>query len=307
VSGFQQARVDLGVHLRQLREAAHLSGKDLAERLGWQPSKVSRIENARQTATEDDVVVWAQAVQAGPETFDGLIEQAVGLQAHQDTWRQRHKSGLAALQEDVKDLESRTRLLRVFEPGLVIGLLQTAEYARHIFSKVRRLYDTTDDIDAAIRVRMQRQEILYDPGRRFRFVMPESALRYRLAPLEVMRGQLDRLLAVTTLPNVEFGIIPFEAPLPSALVNSFYIYNDSTVGVPTRTKDLLLRDPDDVAFYAQAFEELCEVASFHEAARAVIVGVIDEGLGRHREHARNHALDHSRDHGRERIREQSPG
>ncbi|GII54699.1 transcriptional regulator [Planotetraspora thailandica] len=276
MSSFQQARIDLGVQLRQLRETAHLSGKDLAEHLGWQPSKVSRIENARQTATEDDVVLWAQAVRAAPATVDGLIEQAVGLMAQQDTWRQRHKGGLAALQEEIRDLESRTRVLRAFEPGVVIGLLQTAEYARHIFSKVRRLYETTDDIDAAIRVRMQRQEILYDPARRFRFVMPEAVLRYRLAPLDVMRGQLDRLLAVTTLPNVEFGIIPFEAPLPSALVNSFYIYNDSIVGVATRTKDLLLRDADDVAFYAQSFEEFCEVAAFREAARALIVGIIED-------------------------------
>ncbi|MEZ0072503.1 helix-turn-helix domain-containing protein [Planotetraspora sp. GP83] len=276
MSSFQQARIDLGAQLRQLRENAHLSGKDLAERLGWQPSKVSRIENARQTATEDDVVVWTQAVRAGPETVDGLIAQTVGLLEQQDSWRQRHKSGLAALQEDIRDLESRTKLFRVFEPGVVIGLLQTAEYARHIFSKVRRLYETTDDIDAAIRVRMQRQEILYDPSRRFRFIMPESVLRYRLAPSDVMRGQLDRLLAVTTLPNVEFGIVPFEAPLPAALVNAFWIYNDSMVGVATRTKDLVLRDPDDVAFYAQAFEEFCEVAAYGDAARAVIVRVLDD-------------------------------
>jgi len=276
VSGFQQARIDLGVQLRQLRESAHLSGKDLAERLGWQPSKVSRIENARQTATEDDVVVWAQAVSAGPETVDNLIEQAVGLLERQDTWRHRHKSGLAALQEDVRDLESRTRLFRVFEPGVVIGLLQTAEYARNIFTKVRRIYESTDDIDAAIRVRMQRQEILYDPARRFRFVAPESVLRYRLAPDEVMRGQMDRLLAVTTLPNVEFGIVPFEAQLPSALINSFWIYNDTMVSVATRTKDLMLRDAEDVAFYAQAFEELCEVAVFRERARSLIVRVLDD-------------------------------
>ncbi|MCT9929334.1 helix-turn-helix transcriptional regulator [Planotetraspora sp. A-T 1434] len=276
MSSFQQARIDLGAQLRQLRENAHLSGKDLAERLGWQPSKVSRIENARQTATEDDVVVWAQAVRVGPETVDGLIAQAAGLLERQDSWRQRHKSGLAALQEDIRDLESRTKLFRVFEPGVVIGLLQTAEYARHIFSKVRRLYETTDDIDAAIRVRMQRQEILYDPSRRFRFIMPEAVLRYRLAPPDVMRGQLDRLLAVTTLPNVEFGILPFEAPLPAALVNGFWIYNDSMVGVATRTKDLVLRDPDDVAFYAHAFEEFCEVAAHSDAARAVIVRVLDD-------------------------------
>ncbi|GAA0369221.1 helix-turn-helix transcriptional regulator [Microbispora corallina] len=279
MSGFQQARIDLGAQLRQLRENARLSGKDLAERLRWQPSKVSRIENARQTATEDDVVVWGQAVQADPDTIDELIRQAAGLLERQDSWRQRHRSGLEALQEDIRDLESRTRLFRVFEPGVVIGLLQTAEYARHIFSKVRRLYETTDDVDAAIRVRMQRQEILYDQGRRFRFVVPEAVLRYRLAPPDVMRGQLDRLIAVTTLPNVEFGIVPFAAPLPSAPLNSFWIYNDSLVGVATRTRDLLLRDAEDVAFYAQAFEEYCEVAVFRDAARALIVRALDGYAG----------------------------
>ncbi|MEW9529783.1 helix-turn-helix domain-containing protein [Microbispora sp. NPDC049125] len=276
MSGFQQARVDLGARLRQLREDAHLSGKDLAERLRWQPSKVSRIENARQTATEDDVVAWGQAVEADPETMETLIQSAAALVDRHDSWRQRHKSGLSGLQEDVRELEASTRLFRVFEPGVVIGLLQTAEYSRHIFAKVRRLYQTTDDVDAAIRVRMQRQEILYDQARRFRFVMPESVLRYRLAPPDVMRGQLDRLLAVTTLPNVEFGILPFEAPLPAALMNAFWIYNDSLVGVATRTRDLLLRDPEDIAFYAQAFEEFCEVAAFRDAARTLIVRALDD-------------------------------
>ncbi|MBE3009726.1 helix-turn-helix domain-containing protein [Microbispora sp. NEAU-D428] len=276
MSGFHQARMDLGAQLRQLRENARLSGKDLAERLRWQPSKVSRIENARQTATEDDVALWGKAVEADPQTIDGLIRQAAGLLERQDSWRQRHRNGLAALQEDVRDLETRTRLFRAFEPGVVIGLLQTTEYARHIFGKVRRVYESTDDVDDAIRVRMRRQEILYDPARRFRFVMPEAVLRYRLAPPDVMRGQLDRLIAVTTLPNVEFGLLPFEAQLPSALMNSFWIYDDCMVGVATRTRDLLLRDAEDIAFYAQAFEEFCEVAAFRDDARALIVRALDD-------------------------------
>ncbi|WP_182899309.1 helix-turn-helix transcriptional regulator [Microbispora sp. H10830] len=276
MSGFHQARMDLGAQLRRLRENARLSGKDLAERLRWQPSKVSRIENARQTATEDDVAAWGKAVDADPQAIDGLVRQAAGLLERQDSWRQRHRNGLAALQEDVRDLEARTRLFRAFEPGVVIGLLQTTEYARHIFGKVRRVRESTDDVDDAIRVRMRRQEILYDPARRFRFVMPEAVLRYRLAPPDVMRGQLDRLIAVTTLPNVEFGLLPFEAQLPSALMNSFWIYDDCLVGVATRTRDLLLRDAEDVAFYAQAFEEFCEVAAFRDDARALIVRALDD-------------------------------
>ncbi|GAA2863780.1 helix-turn-helix transcriptional regulator [Streptosporangium fragile] len=276
MSGFQQARIDLGVRLRHLREAAHLSGKDLAERLKWQASKVSRIENARQTITEEDIAQWAQAVQAAPDVVEELVEQASGLLERQDSWRQRHRSGLAAVQEDIRDMEARTTLLRAFEPGVVIGLLQTTEYARSVFTRIKRLYQAPDEIDAAIRVRMQRQDILYDQSRRFRFIVPEAVLRYRLAPLDVMRGQLDRLLAVTALPNVEFGVVPFETPLPSALLNGFWIYDDDHVRVPTRTRDLLLRDPEDVAFYARAFEEFCAVAAFREDARSVIVRVLHD-------------------------------
>ncbi|GAA1685504.1 helix-turn-helix transcriptional regulator [Nonomuraea maheshkhaliensis] len=273
MTSFQQARIDLGSQLRQLREAAHLSGKELAERLRWQPSKVSRLENARQTATEDDVVVWAQAVGASPDTTDGLLRQSIALLERHDDWKQRHRSGLAALQEDVRDLESRTKLFRVFEPGIIVGLLQTSEYARHVFQKVKRLYSAADQIDAAVRVRMQRQEILYDRTRTFRFVVSEAALRTALAPPEVMRGQLNRLLAVSTLPNVEFGVIPFGTELPANPVNGFWIYNEAMVAVATMTKDLILRDPDDIAFYVRAFDDYAKVAEFEESGREVIMAI----------------------------------
>ncbi|MCK2217221.1 helix-turn-helix domain-containing protein [Actinomadura sp. ATCC 31491] len=274
MTSFQQARIDLGGQLRQLREAAHLSGKDLAERLHWQPSKVSRLENARQTPTEDDVVVWAQAVGAAPDTTDDLISQALALAERHDSWKQRYRSGLAAIQEDMRDLEARTKLFRAFEPGIVMGLLQTAEYARHVFRKVKRLYSAADQIDAAVRVRMQRQEILYDRSRTFRFVVPEAALRTMLAPADVMRGQIDRLLAVSTLPNVEFGVIPSGAELPAAPINGFWIYNDAMVGVATMTKDLVLRDPDDIAFYVQAFDDFAKVAAFDDDGREVMIRIL---------------------------------
>ncbi|MCA2220575.1 helix-turn-helix domain-containing protein [Nonomuraea aurantiaca] len=276
MTSFQQARVDLGSQLRQLREAAHLSGKELAERLRWQPSKVSRLENARQTATEDDVVVWAAAVHAPSETADDLIRQSIALLERHDDWKQRHRSGLAALQEDIRDLEARTKLFRVFEPAIVIGLLQTSEYARHVFRKVKRLYSAADQIDAAVRVRMQRQEILYDRSRTFRFVVTESALRTRIAPLDVMHGQLDRLLAVSTLPNVEFGVIPFSTEIPSSPINGFWIYNEAMIGLATMTKDLVLRDPDDIAFYVRAFEDYAKCAEFDEAGRDVIIRILND-------------------------------
>jgi transcriptional regulator with XRE-family HTH domain len=46
---FQSARVALGARLRELRVEAGLGGKGIAETLGWQRSKVSRLENGKQT------------------------------------------------------------------------------------------------------------------------------------------------------------------------------------------------------------------------------------------------------------------
>ena len=123
---------------------------------------------------------------------------------------------------------------------------------------------------------MQRQEILYDRNRTFRFVLTESALRTRLAPLDVMHGQLDRLLAVSTLPNVEFGVIPFRHRSPPSLINGFWIYDEAMIGLATMTKDLILRDPDDIAFYVRAFEDYAKCADFDEGGRDVIISILDD-------------------------------
>jgi hypothetical protein len=45
----------LARELRLLREAAELHGKDVAERMGWSPSKVSRIETGRTGISSADL------------------------------------------------------------------------------------------------------------------------------------------------------------------------------------------------------------------------------------------------------------
>ncbi|MFI6480664.1 helix-turn-helix domain-containing protein [Nonomuraea sp. NPDC050663] len=273
MSSFQQARLELGAQLRQLREAAGMSGKELAERLGWQPSKISRLENGRQSATEVDVLAWTGAVGAAPETLTELRRRAGEVESKRADWRHWSTGGMAATQEDVREREARTQVFRVFEPGVVIGLLQAAEYARHIFMSVKREFGATGEIDAAVRVRMQRQEILYDRSRSFRFVMPEAALRTKLAPADVMQAQMDRLLAVSTLPTMELGIIPFENQLPSVPLTGFWIFDERMIMVPTRSKEISSTERADLDFYGKVFEEYHKAAVFGEEARSVIMRV----------------------------------
>ena len=41
--------------------------------------------------------------------------------------------------------------------------------------------------------RLARQRYLYEPGKRFEFLLTEAVLRFLITPPDVMRGQLDRL------------------------------------------------------------------------------------------------------------------
>ena len=55
-----EARKALGKRLRELRRAAGLTGRQLADALSWPPSKVSKLENGRQTPSDDDVRAWTR-------------------------------------------------------------------------------------------------------------------------------------------------------------------------------------------------------------------------------------------------------
>ena len=142
------------------------------------------------------------------------------------TFRTRLASGLAAVQESVRGLESTARTLRNFQPGIVPGLLQTAEYARRIMGFANTIGDTDTDIAAAVTARLARQQALHDPERRFEFLMTEAALRFRPGPREVLTAQLDHLAAVVTLEQITFGVIPADAEMHAITRCGFVLYED---------------------------------------------------------------------------------
>ncbi len=140
------------------------------------------------------------------------------------------------------------------------GLLQTAEYARHRIAEMPALHKVPEDVDQAVAVRMQRQQALYDPAKRFHFILSEAVLHSRLCPDGVFAGQLDRLIALSSLGNVRLGILPFTARLPLAPLNGFWIFDDGLVTFETIAAELHIRDPEQIALYVRAFEQFAAAA-----------------------------------------------
>jgi hypothetical protein len=100
---------------------------------------------------------------------------------------------------------------------------------------------------------MERQRVLYTGARRFAFVLEEQTLRTRVGDTEVMLGQLDRVLAVMSLPRVSLGIIPASGERRCLAQGSFWIFDKERVHVEGTSAGLDITQHREIAVYAKAF------------------------------------------------------
>lgn len=277
-SNVHEARSALGKRLRELRQHANMSGRQLAESLSWPPSKVSKLENGRQTPTDDDIRAWAGATDGRGQTA-ALLASLHTLEVQYAEWQRILRTGLRPHQQELIEWDAKTRLFRAFEPTVIPGLLQTAEYARARFAEGVRRMKLPNDIDEAVAARVQRQEVLYRPDKRFHFVLTEAALRFRLCSPAVMLGQFDRLISFSQLPNVRLGIIGFRTQYATAPWHGFWLYDDQRVLVETYSAEVDLRQPPEIELYGGTFEQLAAVASYGRPARAIINAAADDLAG----------------------------
>lgn len=268
-TSFEKRRAEFGEQLRQLRDAAGLNGKEFAAVLGWNAPKVSKIERGRQTASPEDLEAWLSALHVPAAMADQLHSDLETLQEEYVTWKNKVRAGHRARQEESVEREAKARLIRAVDVGVVPGLVQTADYARHVLLAHANLHGGGNDIADAVRARMRRQQVLYEPDKTIEILTTESALLHPVAPPEVMAGQISRLMAVIGVPNVRFGILPTHVRLPYMLMHGYWIVDDLAM-VETVTGELTVPDPDEVATYNQLTDMLWSAAAEGERARAIL-------------------------------------
>lgn len=264
---FQQAREALGLRLRELRGAK--TQRELAAVLGWPQAKVSKLETGRQTATPEDLTAWARAMQQ-PATAEELLARLQGLETHVRSWRRQLRAGHRPVQDTLTVEYEQSTVLRAWQGAMVVGILQTPDYARHVFARMSELQQSPRDVEAAVRARMRRQELLYQPGREFHLLMWEAALLAGVAPPDVLAAQLDRLASVIGLDTVRLGIIPVSAQLGVPPANGFWLYDDRLTIVEEWHAELWLNDADTVALYRRVWETLNKSAVYGAHARRII-------------------------------------
>jgi transcriptional regulator with XRE-family HTH domain len=267
----------LGAELRRLREQAGLPGRQLAEQIGVSQSKISRIESGATLPTIPEVTGWTAAVSASEDVASRAVALAEAAYTEVHPWDVAMR-GHGHLQDDIQQIEARSRAVLVYEPTLVPGLLQTAEYARRVVAMFEPAY-AEPDIPGVTASRVDRQAALFDPAREFGFLITEAALRWRPGPPSLMLAQLDRIASVATLGNVVIGVVPQSARALTHVPHGFVVIEpadpgaDAFVLVETVHANLTVSDAGQVALYRAQWPLLEQMAVYGPDARDLLSGI----------------------------------
>lgn len=259
-----------------LRNASGKEAKAVARSAVMSPSKLSKIETGKLSPSADDVDRILTAIGVSDDVKAEYMDAARAVATEATAWRLIQRAGLHKAQQRLRDVEARMGLLRLFQPALVPGLLQTPEYMRAILSRHEDL--TEETVRRTVSARLERQEVLYDEAKQFRFVITEPVLRWLIVPPMVMVGQLDRLASASRLPNIDVRVVPMAGRKHDIPNHAFVIRDDRAVTVETVHAEVVVTDPRDVALYVSKFDGFAQDALVGGELIALLESIRDDLL-----------------------------
>ncbi|MGH8931871.1 MAG: helix-turn-helix domain-containing protein [Egibacteraceae bacterium] len=274
-------RILLGAQLRRLREAMGLTREAAGYTIRASESKMSRLELGRVSFKERDVadLLILYGVTDADER-DSLLSLA--RQANEPGWWHRYSDLLPSWFQAYVGLEEAASRIRTYEVQLVPGLLQTEEYARAVTAQGLET-KSPEEVDRWVSLRMRRQRLLTRAGApRLWAVVDEAALRRPIGGRDVMRGQLEHLIAVTKMPNVTLQLMPFHSGGHPAEGGAFVIFRFAEPDLPDvvyleqLASALYLDKRDDVDRYAEVMDRLSIQAESPDKSAEIIEKILTE-------------------------------
>jgi transcriptional regulator with XRE-family HTH domain len=264
----------LAAELRRLRERTGLTGDEVAQRLGWSGSKISRIELHRTGVKEADLRKLLDLYRVA-EPHRGELFALARESSEQDGLKRATASFPPEYAEQLYE-EAEAESVWNWEPQIVPGLLQTEDYARAMMRGWQSMFALPpSDMERRVAARLVRQQLLTrDPPLQLSVVIDESVLRRRFGSKAVMSQQLSRLAEASELPGVELRVLPLEGSHPIGMGAFNYLKFAQVHEVPMHDivriehlmGDYYFEDDDDTNKFRVTFEHL--VASAYDPARS---------------------------------------
>ena len=251
----------LGLELRALREATGMSGEEVAGRLSWSTSKLSRMEIGRNPPSPADLSKLLD--------FYGTTDQA-----HREQLaillREAKRRGWWQIYSDIPystfiGLEAEAVSMLTYDQ-VIPGPFQTEAYARAIIVGTDPVI-APETLDQRVEVRMTRQVVLTkERAMEVRAVLDETCIRRLVGGKEVMRRQLGRLLELAERPNVIIQVLPFGVGAhPGTMLGPFVVFRfehsaDPGVVYVETSSDPYPDREGDLERYTMAFDRLRSMA-----------------------------------------------
>ncbi|EFF91582.1 xre family toxin-antitoxin system, antitoxin component [Streptomyces sp. e14] len=273
----------LGQELRRLRELKGMTAEEVAERLLVSQSKISRLENGRRSISQRDVRDLCGVYEVEDHRIVDSLMQMAKDSRQQGWW---HSFGDIPYSVYI-GLETDAASLRVYDPQVVPGLLQTRQYAEALIAGA--LPETAPaDVDKRVQVRLRRQERISAAENPLRLwtVLDEAALHRIVGNSDVMRDQLEHLVEQSRLPHVTVQVIPFDMGAHPGLNGQYAILefpdaaDSSVVYIEGVTSDLYLEKANDVQKYSVMYEHLRAQALNVEQSRQFIADIAKKHASR---------------------------
>ncbi|QJS11356.1 helix-turn-helix transcriptional regulator [Streptomyces argyrophyllae] len=186
----------VGRQLRLRREAVALRAADFAKAVGYSEDMVYKVESGKRIPRPEYLDKADRVLDAG-----GLLAAM-----KEDVEKVRYPKKVRALAE----VEAKAVELQLYDPLNIHGLLQTPEYARALLLMRRPAY-SSEEVERFLSARMARRVIFErDPAPEISFVLEEWTLRRPFGGREVLRRQLEHLLAAGQLRGVELQVMPMD-------------------------------------------------------------------------------------------------
>ncbi|MBF6179810.1 helix-turn-helix domain-containing protein [Nocardia otitidiscaviarum] len=270
-AGSTLPRRQLGRYLLEWRSRAGYTQAKAAQLLEIGATSLGRLEKGENSRIKSRDIQAACDLYGVPEDLTAAL---VGLarQANVKNWWHQYGDLIPKDFDVYVGLEAAAARIITYQPELVPGLLQIADYDRALATS--RPDDTDDERERRVQLKMQRQRIVTRKTQPVRLdvVVGEAALHRIAGSRGVMAAQLRHLADRSTDENVELRVLPFAAGFPSGISMPPFVvlqYGESAPGEPVEPPvvflegvvgNLYIEDADDVVSFARSYDRIRNAA-----------------------------------------------
>jgi transcriptional regulator with XRE-family HTH domain len=191
--------------------AAGLSQEQLGQRVGYSGAQVGKVETGDRSPSQD----FAQRC-------DQALPEAGGLFGRIYALARRWDGGYPPWFAGWLEAERQATILSWWEPLVVPGLLQTADYARAILAAEPGTAEA--ELTELVSARTERQAIFDRPKPPTLWAVVDEAVLHRLiGSPKVMHDQLLHLADTSCRPNITVQVVPAGIGAHAGLLGGFAI------------------------------------------------------------------------------------